>query len=211
MNSKYISIALSILCISFIGCAGKSIQEKSNLDTLTRLQQGNEEYITASSNSGDISKEKRQDIAVNGQFPYAVLLTCSDSRVVPEHIFTAGLGELFVIRNAGNVVLDIELGSIEYGAEHLQADTIIVMGHTDCGAVGAAIMGNVHGNVQKITDIIQEAIGHEKDITKAVIVNIENSISQIMTSESIQELLEENKVRIRGALYNLETGKVEFL
>jgi len=205
---KYVAIILSALC--FLSITSAYAAEGDNI-TLDRLKQGNKTYLTATYNNGNISKEQREHTAMKGQTPYAVVVTCSDSRVIPEHIFNAGIGELFVIRNAGNVIKEIELGSIEYGAEHLQADTIIVMGHTNCGAVTATIKGNTHGNVRKITDIIKEAIGNETDITKATIANVENSILQIMTSPSIQKLLKENKVEIKGALYNVKTGKVEFL
>jgi len=187
------------------------IMKKHIATTLDRLEQGNKTYLTALYNNGNISKEQREHTDTHGQTPYAVVVTCSDSRVTPEHIFNVGIGELFVIRNAGNIIQEIELGSIEYGVVHLQADTIIVMGHTNCGAVTATINGHTHGNIRKIIDIIKEAIGNETDIVKATIANVENSILQILTSPCIQKLLKENKVEIKGALYNSKTGKVDFL
>ena len=98
-------------------------------------------YAAAASNDGDVSRELRRQTAEDGQSPYAVVLACSDSRVPPEHIFNAGIGELFVIRTAGNVVGEYELGSIEYGAEHLHAQLVLVLGHSGCGAVEAALNG----------------------------------------------------------------------
>ncbi len=99
---------------------------------LEKLKAGNARYIDAKVNSEDISQAKRTDTLVNGQKPYAIIITCSDSRVIPENIFMTGIGELFVIRIAGNVIDEHQLGSIEYAASHLGAPLIVVMGHTHC-------------------------------------------------------------------------------
>lgn len=99
---------------------------------LEKLKAGNARYIDAMVNSEDISQAKRTDTLVNGQKPYAIIITCSDSRVIPENIFMTGIGELFVIRIAGNVIDEHQLGSIEYAASHLGAPLIVVMGHTHC-------------------------------------------------------------------------------
>lgn len=106
-------------------------------DALEKLKEGNRKYITSEFNSSDISQSKRADALANGQVPYAIIITCSDSRVIPENIFMTGIGELFVIRIAGNVIDEHQLGSIEYAASHLGAPLIVVMGHTHCGAVDA--------------------------------------------------------------------------
>lgn len=101
----------------------------------------------------------------NGQKPYAVIVSCSDSRVIPECIFSAGIGDLFVIRVAGNVIDKYQLGSIEYAAEHLCCKLVVVLGHTQCGAVGAA-KGKCGGFVGFITDEIRRAVGTETDAVK---------------------------------------------
>ncbi len=88
-------------------------------EALLKLQQGNEKYLNASANPGDVSPAIRKDTCENGQHPYATVITCSDSRVIPESIFSAGIGELFTIRVAGNVVNNFEIGSVEYAADHL--------------------------------------------------------------------------------------------
>lgn len=181
-------------------------------NTTDRLIKGNSIFLDDGiNNNGNISREIRHLTAVNGQSPYAIIVTCSDSRVVPEHIFNAGIGELFVVDNAGNVISDFDLGSIEYGAEHLLSDTIIVMGHTGCGAVAAAIKNNAHGYMKKVTDQIQIAIGDEKDQAKAEIKNVEYSIEQIMKSEIITGLVNEGKLTVKGVIYDTDTGDVEFL
>ncbi len=172
-------------------------------EALERLKEGNERFL-ATGAVGDFSPELREETRVHGQHPYAIILTCSDSRVVPESIFGAGLGELFVIRVAGNVIGDHQLGSIEYAAEHLGSPLVVVMGHTNCGAVGAAITDPpMAGFVKTITDEILKAVGDEKDDYAACCLNVRNSVKKIR--ESLKGL------PAVGAVYHLEDGKVEFL
>ena len=106
---------------------------------LKKLLEGNQKYLTSEKGAGDISPRIRLKTAGEGQNPYAIIITCSDSRVIPEAIFQCGIGDLFVIRLAGNVIDNHQLGSIEYAADHLGTKLIMVLGHTHCGAVDAAI------------------------------------------------------------------------
>ena len=133
-----------------------------NRTLLNRLTEGNRRFLGAVSPIGDVSPAVRLHTAENGQAPCAIVLACSDSRVMPESIFSAGLGELFVIRVAGNVLDDHQLGSIEYAAAHLDCRMIIVLGHTGCGAVHSALAGEADGFIQYITDEILLAIGEER-------------------------------------------------
>jgi carbonic anhydrase len=167
-------------------------------------------YLNEKQNPGEIGLEIRHDTAVNGQHPYSVIVTCSDSRVSPEHIFSAGIGELFVIRTAGNVIGTFELGSIEYGVEHLGAKVVVVMGHSHCGAVAAALEGGAEGNIEAIVKEIKEGIGREKDAGNAENLNIRHSVDVIMGSEIIKKLVDEKKVIVIGAKYDIYTGAVEF-
>ena len=162
-------------------------------------------------NPGDISAAIRADTAENGQHPYAVIVTCSDSRVPAEHIFSAGIGELFVIRTAGNVIGTYELGSVEYGAEHLHAPIVVVLGHTGCGAVDAALNGGAHGNIAAITDEIAAHLPEGCDARAAEIANVENSIARIRESEIMAELEGSGAVVIVGAIYDIASGEVRFL
>lgn len=182
------------------------MQEKhiSALNALERLKQGNKIYINSAKSAGDISPEKRLYTSVHGQKPYAVIVSCSDSRVIPECIFSAGIGDLFVIRVAGNVIDNHQLGSIEYAAEHLGCKLVVVLGHTGCGAVSAAVKQN-GGYIKFITDEIRQAVGEETDSVKASILNVKRSISKIETMQNITEGL-----LITGALYRTETGAVDF-
>lgn len=178
---------------------------------LRRLEAGNRAYLAAETGTGDISPAKRLHTLRHGQTPYAIVVTCSDSRVIPESIFSAGIGDLFVIRVAGNVIDDHQLGSIEYAAGHLGCRLILVLGHTHCGAVDAAINGDPEGYIKFITDEIQLAIGEETDDYRAGCLNVRRSIQLIEESLDIQQIEREEGLRVAGAMYDLETGQVEFL
>ena len=134
-------------------------------ETIKKLLEGNQKYLTSEKGAGDISPRIRLKTAGEGQNPYAIIITCSDSRVIPEAIFQCGIGDLFVIRLAGNVIDNHQLGSIEYAADHLGTKLIMVLGHTHCGAVDAAIHHDPEGYIKFITDEITKAIGEEKDVT----------------------------------------------
>lgn len=179
-------------------------------EALEKLKRGNEKYMTAEKNDGNISPTLRQKTCSEGQFPYAIVVTCSDSRVIPESIFSAGIGELFVIRVAGNVIDNHQLGSIEYAAGHLGSPLVVVMGHNHCGAVGAAIGGGAENFINFITDEIKKAIGEEKDDYKACCLNVQHSVKRIEESLGIKKD-DEHGIKVCGAVYHLEDGKVEFL
>lgn len=180
----------------------KEFEEASG--ALQRLNQGNKIYINSVKGVGDISPEKRLETYKNGQKPYAVIISCADSRVIPESIFSAGIGELFVIRVAGNVVDNFQLGSIEYAVEHLGCKLVVVLGHTGCGAVGGALKEN-GGYLKFITDEIRRAIGTEADTEKASVLNVQRSVVRIKERINSEGLL------VMGALYRTESGIVDFL
>lgn len=178
---------------------------------LEKLINGNKEYMNSLTNPGDISLEKRVDTWKNGQKPYAIILACSDSREIPEAIFCAGIGDLFVIRVAGNVVDDHQLGSIEYAADHLGCRLVVVLGHNCCGAVDAAINHDPDNHIKFITDEISLAIGSEKDEFKACCLNVKRSVQIIEDDIDIHHMEDEEGLKVMGAIYHLEDGRVEFL
>ena len=214
---KLMALLLAMLFVAgTAGCADtKKLPEDINTadaqSVQKYLEEQNEIYVQSGKNSGDLSKSKRKDTTENGQSPYAVVVTCSDSRVPAEHIFNAGIGELFVIRTAGNVIGDHALGSVEYGMEHLGAKLVVVLGHTNCGAVDAALNGGAHGYIETITDEISACLPENCNPREAEILNVENSISRILSSEMVKELTETGSFRVVGAIYNIEKGSVEFL
>lgn len=172
---------------------------------------GNRKYVRSRKLTCDVSQETLLHFSKNGQQPYAIIITCSDSRVVPEMIFSTGIGDLFVIRVAGNVIDSHQLGSIEYAAEHLGTGLIVVLGHDHCGAVDAAMNHEPDGYIKYITDEIIKAIGNEKDEFRACCMNVKHSCERIEHSLQIQKDEQEYGLKVLGAIYHLETGKVEFL
>ncbi len=177
---------------------------------LNKLKEGNARYLAGKGGSGDFSEEIRKKTCDKGQFPYAVIVTCSDSRVIPESVFDAGIGDLFVIRVAGNVIDRHQLGSIEYAAEHLGCRLIVVMGHDRCGAVDAALNHAPENNIKYITDEIKKAIGDTTDEREACRLNVLHGVSVIEKSIEIKEE-ERHGLEVHGAMYYLKDGRVEFL
>ena len=173
------------------------------MPAVNKLIKGNHQYIIKGNSS------LREDTALNGQHPYAIVICCSDSRVIPEEIFSASIGDLFVIRVAGNVLDRHQLGSIEYAAGHLGCKLVLLLGHTRCGAVDAALSGHVDGFIRYITDDIQEAIGEERNPDNACRLNVRHGISKIKAAfENHPEL---SDVEIKGAVYDILSGEVEWL
>lgn len=167
------------------------------------LNMGNDSFRQTS------SAELRHKTAVEGQHPYAIVICCSDSRVIPEHIFSADIGDLFVIRVAGNVLDNHQLGSIEYAASHLHCNQIIVLGHTGCGAVSAALSGHSDGFIQYITNDIQEAIGDERDPKRACCLNVLHNVDRL--KKEFADHPEIDEVEISGGVYDIISGEVEWL
>ena len=168
-----------------------------------KLIQGNQKYLT------DGNSELREQTAMNGQNPYAIVICCSDSRVIPEKIFSASIGDLFVIRIAGNVLDKHQLGSIEYAAAHLNCKLILLLGHTGCGAVSAALSGHSDGFISYIAEDILEAVGEEKDMDKACQLNVQHGVNRI--KKEFNEHPEMPEIEIRGAVYDIRSGVVEWL
>ena len=172
-----------------------------------RLLRGNLRW----QNAGEETADRRRETARNGQRPYAIVIACSDSRVIPEQIFGAGLGELFVIRVAGNVLDRHQLGSIEYAAGHLGCKTIVMLGHTRCGAVSAALLGGGDGFIKTITDEILLAVGEERDALCACERNVEHGVALLQKEFGEHPEIAADDLEILGAVYDVETGAVRWL
>ncbi len=155
------------------------------------------------------SAEAMERTARDGQHPYAVVVCCSDSRVIPEQIFGADVGELFVIRIAGNVLDGHALGSIEYAVSHLGTRLVLVLGHTGCGAVAATIEGHAGGFVSFITDEIRAAIGMERDPAVACKLNVAHGMERICEAFASDPAFK--TVEVVGAVYDIVSGEVEWL
>jgi len=184
---------------------------------LLSLKEGNERFISKKCTHPNQSAE-RQDEVVKGQHPFAAILSCSDSRVPPEIIFDQGIGDLFIIRVAGNILSDEILGTIEYAAEHLGIPLVLVLGHQKCGAVQAAVSGGeVPGKIQRLVEALQPAVAKAKSLSgdpveNAVRANVEQTVELLKKSKPIMaELIHEGKVKVVGGYYSLETGRVTVL
>jgi carbonic anhydrase len=187
---------------------------KSALDALV---QGNERYVSGNFAARDLSQAKLSELS-KGQKPFAIVLTCSDSRVSPELLFDQSQGDLFVIRVAGNVMDKAGLGSIEYAAEHLHSPLIFVLGHEKCGAVTAAtttdaVEGNVQFLVNEIKPAVQVAKGQGGDLVeKSVDENVRYVVNNMgARSQLIDHMLKENKIKLAGGVYSLSTGKMKMV
>ena len=186
---------------------------QENLTVLEKLKEGNAYYIGHDQSSGNVGRNVRLKTALEGQHPYAIIIACSDSREIPEAIFNTGIGELFVIRVAGNVLDNHQLGSIEYAASHLDANLVVLLGHTKCGAVGATIKS--HGGTDKyikyIMEDIREAIGEETDDYKATVLNVRHGVNVIRNAFDEHPEIPRDELDIIGAVYDVETGKVTWM
>ena len=181
-----------------------------------RLMGGNERFVAGKRMVPDEPK-RRQELA-QSQKPIAVVVSCSDSRVPPEIVFDQDLGDLFVVRTAGNVVGDLELGSIEYAVEHLGTPLIVVLGHQRCGAVTAAVKGGeAEGHIAAIVKAIAPAVAESKGqsgdaVDNAIRANVRDLVRQLRTSEPVlSHFAHDGKLKIVGGRYDLDTGKVELL
>lgn len=211
IRKRLLCMLLGLLCLLSAHSAVLAEDPLTPQDALALLRDGHATYLAALAHEGDISPERRADTAEQGQAPYAVVLTCSDSRVPPEHIFMAGIGDLFVIRTAGHVVGEYELGSVEYGVLHLGAPLVVVLGHDHCGAVSAALDGHADGAIGAIVHEIEDALQGETDTVRAEALNIARSAERLMESEALATLVVEGALEIRQAKYTLETGEVSWL
>ncbi len=180
---------------------------------LERLKAGNERY-SSDTTEGKSNDEKRRTALVAGQYPFAIILTCSDSRVVPEFIFDTGLGELYVVRVAGNVPDSSSRASIEYAALNLGVALLVVMGHESCGAVAAAIDGSDFGdNLNHLLAYIKPAVGDamSQDVDDVSRTNCRNSAAVLIReSDSLRKAVTNGDVHIVTAFYNLGSGLVDF-
>jgi carbonic anhydrase len=183
-------------------------------ESLNRLIEGNERFVSGNS-LHQLQDKKRIGELANGQKPFAIILSCSDSRVVPELAFDTGLGKLFVIRVAGNIANTSSIASIEYAVALLGTPLIVVLAHQSCGAVTAAIAGGDNGkNLNHLLSHISAAIqaSADKSVDAVAIENAKITAKDLVNkSPIISKAITENKVAIRSAFYQLADGKVVFL
>ena len=182
-------------------------------NAVERLKSGNTNFVNDALNNDSQDSSRRKEV-IDSQNPFAVILTCSDSRVVPELIFDTGIGELFVIRVAGNVANPSSIASIEYAVSHLYIKLIVVLGHQNCGAVTAALANTDHGkNLDHLLNFIHPAIAisYSKKVDDVSHIHAKLTAEKLIKNSGIiAKALEGNTLKIIPAYYNLETGQVDF-
>jgi carbonic anhydrase len=211
--------AMSVM-LSLLVFAGGSISQEAASPTadgaLKLLKEGNNRFAQNKASTRDIGAQRRAILA-KGQHPFAVVLGCADSRVPPELVFDQGLGDLFVLRVAGNIADPFELGSIEYAVEQVHTPLIVVLGHENCGAVEAALSkapfpGNLGALIKEIHVGKDLPMDRKAALTKAVGNNVRYCSSQLtQRSEILKEAVARQKIKIVGGVYKLASGKIEWL
>jgi len=212
ITSKLTAFVSLFSFVAFVLAADHPAASVSADAALAKLKEGNARYVNSKVSTGKPTAARRAETA-QGQHPFAIILGCADSRTTPEIIFDQNIGDIFVDRNAGNLVDDHTLGTIEYGVEHLGVRLIVVMGHERCGAVQAAVAGGeTPGHIASIVRDIQPAIQAVKgkpgdQVHLAVAENARLMAEEIRTKANFGEIKD---VKVLPAVYDLDTGKVEF-
>lgn len=213
---KLHTIGFLLLAMAVYSC-NDALKQTSSLSNYDKLIEGNQRFLN--NQSIHLHQNKAAVLAnEKAQHPFAVIITCSDSRVGPEIIFDQGIGDLFVIRNAGNLISDIDMGSVEYAVEHLKTRLIIVLGHTECGAIKAFVENADSGKKSKKHDHIEDIINtlkkedEEKQVPRpykthlkeCIVANIKHSTNQILKNTWIDQ----KEIKVIPMLYDIHTGRV---
>lgn len=221
---KILTTSFVLILLLNFSCTSRQNDSRENdrsKNPLELLIEGNKRFKENHPIHPDQTLDRIRELK-KGQHPFAVIISCSDSRLPPELIFDQGLGDLFVVRNAGNIISDYELGSVEYAVEHLETKLIVVLGHKQCGAIEAFIEhkhDSVQNHIQRIIDYIKsEPEEAEIDVEvfnyyeKAIIANVKHGVHVIEQSEPVlKEFIQSGRVQIVGMLYDIETGNVEII
>ncbi len=232
MKKSYI-ILLAVTIMYGCGAGGAksaAVEEELSVvietpaDAIEALKAGNERFVEGRTLHANSDLEYVKQLDVNGQKPFATVIACSDSRVPVELLFDQGFGDIFVIRTAGNTLVDnVTLGSVDYAINHLNSKVVVVLGHTNCGAITAVVnMGDDHShgveNDQQVQELLENIAtyipqhkGSHAELDQAIIDNVEVQKGQVLNREHIKKLVESKKLDVVSAIYHLDSGEVEFL
>lgn len=181
---------------------------------LDQLKAGNQRFVQNQPIDPNRSPERRQQVS-QGQTPFATVVGCSDSRVAPELIFDQGLGDLFIVRVAGNVVGPLEIDSIEYAADVVRTPLVVVLGHERCGAVTAVLAGqtkDIEALAKQIEPAVQETKGLKKDrLEQTIKANVGLVVEKLRKNKILEKWIREKKLEVLGGYYHLGSGEVEWL
>ncbi len=220
LNKYQTVLAIGSCALLFSGLAKSHAEEKAGISgprALELLLAGNQRFVAGQPKRAHQDMARLSEVA-KGQHPFAIIVGCSDSRVPAEIVFDQGLGDLFGVRTAGHVMGDATLGTIEYGVEHLGANLIVVMGHSRCGAVDAAVKGghaprHVDSLVNAIAPAVKSVKGEKGPLLyNSVLANVRMVVSELRTSHPVlSERVEKGSLKIVGAYYDLDSGKVNIV
>lgn len=187
------------------------------------LKAGNQRFLVDSSMFLNSNLKRVKEIAPK-QKPFVAIISCSDSRVPVELIFDQGIGDMFVVRTAGNMVNDvITMGSVDYAVSHLNVKLVVVLGHTSCGGVTGAITpkdnedahpsddGKVDDLLQMLQEDIKEFVGNSESINEAIVANVQAQVTKLTSSPSISQYIQSEQIKVIPAIYDVHTGEVTFL
>ena len=207
--------------IQFTGAADPAHSDQPSVaaaEAISKLKEGNSRYTSGNLQHPGQTTERRTEL-VKTQHPFAVIVSCSDSRVPPEIVFDQGLGDLFIFRVAGNVIDDHGLGGIEYAVDHLNVRLIVVLGHQSCGAVQAAketiaAKGKAPGHIESLVTAIKPAVEAtaKDDLDTTIKANVQHVVQALRSSTPILKAkVDSGAVQVTGGYYSLDTGAVTFL
>jgi carbonic anhydrase len=214
------TVALVLPTMTQAADGGATLTPQQVLD---QLKEGNARYVEGKSLHPNLDSARREATVKDGQHPMVTILSCSDSRVPVELVFDQGIGDVFVIRVAGNVCNVDEMGSIEYGVDHVGTPLLVILGHSNCGAVtAAATNAKLHGSIVPVVASIQPAVVraqkehpelHGKDLVPAAVeANVWHSIDELFEkSEIVRERVQDGKLKVVGALYDVKSGEIHWL
>ena len=212
------AVAAVVLSAAFAAAGTDSPdQPQTPQQALGQLKAGNDRFVRNASSPVSLSVNRRQELAA-GQHPFAMVLSCVDSRVPPEYVFNVGLGEVFVVRTAGEVIDRSILASLEYGAGHLHIPLLVVMGHESCGAVTAAAQAKDEPTSASMTYLLKaiqaarrQSKPEREEIKGLILANVEQVINDAMAgSPLLQRMVDTGDLGVVGAYYELVSGRVMF-
>ncbi len=217
MKKLYTFLAAALLFASCAGEAASTAAIETPEQAIAALMEGNARFVSGNLQVPNADEARRTE-TFDTQKPFAVVVGCSDSRVPVEMIFDCGIGDLFVIRTAGNSVADdVVMGSIDYAVDHLGCPLVVILGHQNCGGITSACESTAahhHGKIDQLLAVIrqdvQKYVGHPEQLDEAIHVNAEEQVKRIKREKYLAEKFRQNKLQVISAYYHLDTGVVDF-
>ncbi len=224
MKKAYlVGLFIIFLLSSPVGAMASAKSAVTPEAALKMLQEGNKRFVTRQAKRPNQTPQRCQETATHGQQPFAAVLSCADSRVPVEVLFDRGIGDIFVVRDAGNIATVTDIGSLEYAVDHLGTSLVVVLGHSQCGAVTAAVQGgeatpNIKAIMAHIAPAVAQARSANPDksgdalVNPAIAANVLQAMADIFTASPLfREKVKGGSVKVEGAIYDLKSGKVMWL